>query len=83
MQSQPQHNPQSVGVQYQTHFLFLARTLFWEEYINRGMDDTMGGACSMQRHDRGNSSSRNDRNRCVSFIYDVDTIFDCIHARVS
>lgn len=49
-------------------------------YINRGMDDTMGGACSTQRHDRGNSSSRNDRNRCVSFSYDVDTVFDCIHA---
>jgi hypothetical protein len=35
MQSQPQHNLQSVlvGVQYQTHFRFLARTLFGLEGI--------------------------------------------------
>jgi len=38
-----------------------------KEKINRGMDGTMGGACSTQRNtDRHNrSSSRNDRNRCL------------------
>ena len=39
--------------------------VFSEQKHFRGMEDMMGGACSMQRQERRNSSERNERNHGV------------------